>query len=60
MTNPGSSPDLAAGIGATGTLFGMGVMATMPGPVGMSINQLIQMLSGPTQAAIESGKKNGK
>ncbi|MCZ2896827.1 hemagglutinin repeat-containing protein [Burkholderia thailandensis] len=53
------SPDLSAGIGMAGTLFGMGVEAKMPGPIGMTINQLIQVLSGPTQAAIESDKKKG-
>jgi filamentous hemagglutinin len=57
MTNPGSSADLSAGIGTASSLFGAGVEAKMPGPIGMSINQLLQVLSGPTQAAIEADKQ---
>lgn len=54
------SPDLSAGIGSVGALLGSGVTAHMPGPLGMSINQLIQVLGPPTQAAIESSATKEK
>jgi filamentous hemagglutinin len=54
ITNPSSSPDLSAAIGAAGALVGGSILAYMPGPLGMSINQLIQIIAGPTQTAIES------
>ncbi|BBU31404.1 hypothetical protein BTHE68_51380 [Burkholderia sp. THE68] len=54
ILSPSSNPDLSGGIGTAGALAGAGVLAHMPGPIGMSINQLIQVFAGPTQAAIES------
>jgi filamentous hemagglutinin len=50
------NPDLSAGIGLTGAALSQGINATMPGPAGAFINQLIQVLSGPAQAVIETNK----
>ncbi|WP_338859829.1 hemolysin [Mycetohabitans rhizoxinica] len=50
------NPDISAGIGLTGAALSQGINATMPGPAGAFINQLIQVLSGPAQAVIETNK----
>jgi len=53
------NPGLAGGVATTGSTFGSIINHSMPGPAGTVMNQLIQVMSGPAQAAIEShGKTN--
>ncbi|CAN0624684.1 membrane protein of unknown function [Burkholderia multivorans] len=59
MTNPGSSPDLSAGLGAAGALLGLGGKAVLPVPIGNAFDIWMQMLPGPAQAIIEQNQ-NGK
>lgn len=55
---PGQNPGLAGGIAFTSSTFGSIIGNSMPGPAGPIINQLIQVMSGPTQTAIENNAQN--
>lgn len=55
--SPSQNPGLAGGIAGTGSVFGAVIGSTMPGPAGAAMNQLIQVMSGPAQTAIESHGK---
>ncbi|CAB3755762.1 hemagglutinin repeat-containing protein [Paraburkholderia solisilvae] len=57
ITNPGSSPDLSAGLGMAGALLTIGGKAILPSAMGSVIDTGMQILPGPAQAAIE---KNGQ
>ncbi|MGF6762891.1 hypothetical protein P3T24_003212 [Paraburkholderia sp. GAS33] len=61
ITNSGNA-DLSGGIGAGSAVLGTVMTTMMPGPMGNFLNQINQILSGPTQNAITKtvDKKGGK
>lgn len=57
MTNPGSSPELSAGIGMVGSLLGSGAQAVLSRPIGNAVDVWMQIFSGSAQSAIEQNQR---
>ena len=57
--SPGQNAGLTGGIASSGSTLGSVINATMLGSAGAAMNQLIQVMSGLAQTAIEAyGKAN--
>lgn len=57
MTNPGTSPELSAGIGMVGSLLGSGAQAVLSRPIGNAVDVWMQIFSGSAQSAIEQNQR---